>query len=49
MILGAFATYKGFESIAVAVIGALTGSILVYVWGETKRPSNQNNENNEQR
>lgn len=38
--LAIFAVSKSMETLAITIVTALTGAILTYIWGETKRPSN---------
>ena len=42
MALGILSEFKGMENAAIACIAALTGAVLGYIWGETKKPSSEN-------
>ena len=37
--IGVLSIFEGLENATIAVITALSGSIMAYIWGETKRPS----------
>lgn len=40
-ILTGVATFRGLENLAIAGITVITGAVSVYVWGETKRKSDE--------
>ena len=40
-ILTGIATFKGLENLAIAGVTVISGAVSVYVWGETKRKSNE--------
>jgi hypothetical protein len=48
LIITAFGTiglFRGMENLAISVVGSLMTSLGLYVWGQTQRPTkNQNNE-----
>jgi len=42
LFLAFYSTFKSLETIALTSIGGIMTILSTYVWGETKRPSNEN-------
>ncbi|MBI5539806.1 MAG: hypothetical protein HY951_07090 [Bacteroidia bacterium] len=45
--LAGLSVFKGMEGLASACVAGIMTILTTYIWGETKRPSNQNTNENE--
>ena len=43
-ILAGFAVYRQMETVASACVAGIMAILSTYIWGETRRPSNKDNE-----
>jgi len=46
-LIAGFAVYRQMETVASACVAGIMAILSTYIWGETKRPSNKNNNQNQ--